>query len=61
MQIVGGWLSDRYGPRLVLAALSLIWAAATVLAGLSWSVLSLVCFYLLVGLGEGGAFPTATR
>ena len=61
MQIAGGWLSDRYGPRLVLAALSLIWAAATVLTGLSWSVLSLVCFRVLVGLGEGGAFPTATR
>jgi ACS family D-galactonate transporter-like MFS transporter len=61
MQIVGGWLSDRYGPRLVLAALSLIWAAATVLTGLSWGILPLVCCRLVVGLGEGGAFPTATR
>ena len=61
MQIVGGWLADRFGPRLVLAALSLLWAAATILTGLSWGVVSLVVFRVLVGLGEGGAFPTAGR
>jgi sugar phosphate permease len=61
MQIVGGWLSDRFGPRRVLAVLSLLWASATIMTGLSWSVASLVAFRLLVGAGEGGAFPTATR
>jgi MFS family permease len=61
MQIAGGWASDRFGPRLVLTALSLLWAAATILTGLSWSVASLVAFRVLVGVGEGGAFPTATR
>ena len=61
MQVVGGWLSDRFGARVVLAALSLLWAGATILTGLSWSVASLVGFRVLVGLGEGGAFPTATR
>ena len=44
MQIVGGWMADRFGPRLVLAVLSLLWAAATILTGLSWSVASLVGF-----------------
>ena len=61
MQIAGGWLADRFGPRLVLAVLSLFWAAATILTGISWSVASLVVFRLLVGVGEGGAFPAATR
>src|SRR5262245_62231387 len=61
MQIAGGWASDRFGPRLVLTVLSLLWAAATILTGLSWSVASLVAFRVLVGVGEGGAFPTATR
>jgi sugar phosphate permease len=61
MQILGGWMADRFGPRLVLAALSLLWATATILTGLSWSVASLVVFRILVGVGEGGAFPTATR
>src|SRR5882724_6243727 len=61
MQIAGGWMADRFGPRRVLAALSLLWAAATILTGVSWSVASLVAFRVLVGVGEGGAFPTATR
>jgi sugar phosphate permease len=61
MQIVGGWMADRFGPRLVLAVLSLLWATATILTGLSWGVASLVVFRILVGVGEGGAFPTATR
>jgi sugar phosphate permease len=61
MQIAGGWMSDRFGPRLVLTVLSLLWAAGTILTGLSWSVASLVAFRLLVGVGEGGAFPSATR
>jgi sugar phosphate permease len=61
MQIAGGWASDRFGPRRVLVALSLLWAAATILTGLSWSVASLVVCRVLVGIGEGGAFPAATR
>jgi len=61
MQIAGGWASDRFGPRRVLAALSSLWAAATILTGVSWSVESLVICRVLVGIGEGGAFPTATR
>jgi len=61
MQLGGGWLADRYGPRLVLTILSVLWALATILTGLSWSVSSLIAFRLLVGVGEGGAFPTATR
>jgi sugar phosphate permease len=61
MQIAGGWASDRFGPRCVLVALSLLWASATILTGLSWSVASLVVCRVLVGIGEGGAFPTATR
>jgi ACS family D-galactonate transporter-like MFS transporter len=61
MQIFGGWMADRFGPRIVLALLSLLWAAATILTGISWSVASLVMFRVLVGIGEGGAFPAATR
>jgi ACS family D-galactonate transporter-like MFS transporter len=61
MQIFGGWLSDRLGPRLVLAALSSIWAVATVLTGFAGTVATFVACRLLVGIGEGGAFPTATR
>ena len=52
--------SVRPAPR-ARACSSLLWASATILTGLSWSVASLVLFRVLVGIGEGGAFPTATR
>ena len=61
MQIAGGWLADKFGPRLVLALLSLLWGAATIFTGLAGGVASLVVFRFLLGIGEGGAFPTATR
>jgi sugar phosphate permease len=61
MQIFGGWLSDKYGPRLVLTVLSILWAIATILTGFAWGLTSLIVFRVLLGIGEGGAFPTATR
>ena len=61
MQIFGGWCADKFGPRLVLAVLSLIWAVATILCGFAWGLTSLVVFRFILGVGEGGAFPTATR
>ena len=61
MQIVGGLLADRFGPRLVLAVLSVLWALATLMTGISWGVAGLVMSRVLLGVGEGGAFPAATR
>lgn len=61
MQILGGWFADKYGPRLVLTVLSTIWAIATILCGFSWGLWSLIMFRILLGIGEGGAFPAATR
>ncbi|MFC3106779.1 MFS transporter [Undibacterium arcticum] len=61
MQILGGWFADKYGPRLVLGILSTIWAIATILCGFSWGLWSLIMFRILLGIGEGGAFPAATR
>ncbi|MCP3709906.1 MFS transporter [Paraburkholderia sp. CNPSo 3274] len=61
MQIIGGWLSDKFGPKLVLTVLSSIWGAATLATGFAGSVAMLVGLRFALGVGEGGAFPTATR
>jgi sugar phosphate permease len=61
MQIVGGWLADRLGPRLILFLLCVIWSVGTVFTGMVGGAFSLVLMRLLVGIGEGGAFPAATR
>src|ERR1700680_3511686 len=59
-QIIGGWVSDRFGTRRTLIACSLIWAFANVLTGLAGGVVFLLASRLLLGLGEGATFPAAT-
>lgn len=60
-QIAGGWLGDRLGPRMTLLICGTIWSAATVLMGFVEGAMSLVAVRFLLGVGEGSAFPTATR
>jgi MFS family permease len=60
-QIFGGWIGDRLGPRSTLAACGLIVAATTMATGAAGGLASLFVVRLLLGFGEGAAFPTATR
>jgi len=60
-QLFGGWLGDRFGPRLVLIVCGLVVAAATVATGFVGGLGSLIAARLVLGLGEGATFPTATR
>jgi MFS family permease len=61
MQIFGGWFADKYGPRFTLTLLGVIWSISTILSGFAFGFVSLVLTRVLLGVGEGGAFPTATR
>ncbi|HEX4603501.1 MAG TPA: MFS transporter [Candidatus Angelobacter sp.] len=61
LQVWGGWLSDRFGARLTLTVCAVIWAGSTVLMGLAGSFTAMVLCRILLGLGEGATFPTATR
>jgi MFS family permease len=60
-QIVGGWIGDRFGPRLTLGICGGIWALSTVATGLADGFWSLILLRLALGFGEGATFPTATR
>jgi sugar phosphate permease len=60
-QILGGWLSDRYGPRVILAGLVTFWSLMTVAAGFATGAFSFAVLLFLLGTGEAGAFPSATR
>ena len=60
IQIVGGWISDRFGARRTLIACGLIWAAATALTGLAAGLASMIVARVLLGIGEGATFPAAT-
>ena len=54
-----GRLSDLYGRRGVYLAAIALFLAGSMLAGLSQSMLQLVVFRLLQGLGAGGLIPLA--
>ncbi len=60
-QFPGGWLGDRIGPRKVLTVIMFWWAGAAVLTGAAAGFISLLSARFLLGLGEAGAFPVATR
>lgn len=59
-QIIGGWVSDRFGTRRTLIVCGLVWATATVLSGLTTGLVSMLIARVLLGLGEGATFPAAT-
>jgi sugar phosphate permease len=60
-QVPGGWLSERFGPRAVLAGLVAYWSLMTAAVGLASSWFSFMMLLFLLGTGEAGAFPGATR
>src|SRR6202022_4774066 len=60
-QIIGGWVSDRFGARLGLTVCGVIWASATLLTGTVSSLAAVLFLRVLLGFGEGATFPTATR
>ncbi len=61
IQLIGGWLADGLGPRLVFTISGLIFSAATVLTGFVGGLGSLVAVRALLGVGEGPSLAVATR
>ena len=59
MSFIGGALSDRIGPKKMLAYMAIIWAFAQFIPILSSSVLVLLMSRLLLGIGEGPTLPVA--
>ncbi|HEY6182413.1 MAG TPA: MFS transporter [Terriglobales bacterium] len=57
----GGRLLDRIGTRHGFLLIMLWWSAACALHGLATGFTWLVAMRFLLGMGEGGAFPAATR
>lgn len=59
-QVIGGWVSDRFGVRRTLIASGLVWAVATVVTGFATGFWTLVAMRVVLGFGEGATFPAAT-
>jgi sugar phosphate permease len=60
-QVPGGWMGDRFGPRIVLTVIMTWWAFTAALNGAARGLASLVTARFLLGVGEAGAFPVANR
>ncbi len=60
-QIPAGWLGDRFGPKRILTAIMSWWSIAAMLTGAALGLGSLFAARFLLGLGEAGAFPVASR
>jgi sugar phosphate permease len=61
LQVIGGWVSDRFGARRALTISAIIWASATLFTGLVTTLGAMIFARVMLGLGEGATFPTATR
>ena len=59
-QIIGGWVSDRFGARKALTFFGIIWSAATVYMGLTSTLAGMLVARVMLGIGVS-ALPTATR
>jgi ACS family hexuronate transporter-like MFS transporter len=61
MYLGGGWLLDRIGTRRGFMVIMVFWSVACASHGFAGGVLALGASRLLLGVGEGGGFPAATR
>ena len=60
-QISGGWVADKFGPRIALTICGIIWAGATIMTGMVHGLVMMFVARVVLGFGEGATFPTATR
>ena len=54
--LVFGWLTDRFGRRLVFYLTLIVYLAGVLLTATSWSFLSFACFRAITGFGIGGEY-----
>jgi sugar phosphate permease len=60
-QVPGGWLADYFGPKRVLLGIVPYWSLMTAATAWGSGMVSFFTIRCAFGLGEAGAFPTASR
>lgn len=61
MQIPGGWLADKFGPRKVIAWSTILWGAFQALCGVATGWISMYVARLGLGLSEAPILPAGGR
>src|ERR1700685_1848107 len=54
--LIFGWITDRFGRRLVFYVTLIVYLAGVMLSACAWDFLSFACFRMLTGLGIGGEY-----
>ena len=60
-QILAAWLAERFNAYRVLAMGLALWSVATALSGLATGFAALLALRLVLGVGEGAAFPCSSK
>jgi MFS transporter, ACS family, glucarate transporter len=58
-QVPSGWLTDRYGARIMMALYVLAWSTFTGLTGLATGFIMLILLRFGFGVAQAGAYPTS--
>ena len=61
IQLIVGWLCDRFSVYRLLAWGVALWAVATLMSGFVGGFVSLVVLRLMLGVGESLAFPASSK
>ncbi len=61
MQLVVGWLCDRFSVYRLMAWGVIVWAASTLLMGFVGGFVSLLVLRVMLGIGESIAFPGSSK
>ena len=59
-QVPAGWLTDRFGSRIMLTLYVLLWSLLTALTGLATGFVMLLLMRIAFGFAQAGAYPTAS-
>lgn len=61
VQLIVGWLCDRFSVYRLMALGIVVWAASTLLMGFAGGFVSLLVLRVMLGLGESIAFPGSSK
>src|SRR5215213_1302178 len=61
VQLVIGWLCDRFSVYKLMAGGVVLWSASTMLMGFTGGFMSLLVLRIMLGVGESIAFPGTSK
>ncbi len=61
VQMLAGWLCDRFSVYRLMAIGVIVWSASTLLMGFAGGFVSLLVLRVMLGLGESIAFPGSSK